>query len=746
MKKSLMWAVICFLLLLPIGIFAQSDEPVAILEYYEDDWELEIYDSDDFLIEDIYYGMEMLPGDKIKTYETIAEIRLDPNGSIIKLARNTSFKIDAFQAVDGAGSNDFSLISGKLRTVASNVSGSKYKIKSPTAVCGVRGTDFGMQFDAAAGIDAVLVKSGAVEFAKNSGESLMLGAGQFANAMAASFQAVALSADQIAEQFADMAFDALDPEAVPSFSIEDPAEEEEVIEEEEEVADEAVVEDEAAVAEEEAEEEPSEPGPLDPILDYLRETMGMEMGSVTIDGVTYSKVVLQPNFTLGKLKMGLYLPVIYTGDMFDPDDWYQPKGNNEWDFGRDLWKDDPNAAAMDAVTDLALKIKYLQWGEQRDDFFLKIGNLNNMSIGHGSLMWNYANDAEFPAVRRVGINAGFKAGKIGLETVVNDVAEPEIYGGRFSLGKRLAFGISAIADFDPAGDLPEIASPSGPIEQKIADAKAADPRFLNFAGDIDLPIIEKDMLSIIIFADVAGMIPYLPNAITSTGGTEYSGFVIDALYDSESGSGDLGFRNYGIMGGLMGNIFIVDYRLEFRNFQGTFRPAFYDAGYDKLRADYAVDIVSNLNNDALGNAERTMGIYGEGGFSMVKDKIYLELGYMWPWAFDDDGNIVASANDTIHAELVLEKGLIPILDISGSISYDRNQFITPVLANNEKFELFNEKTVFQGELVYPMAPTLDVALMVSSTIQRDDQGLIIYDADGDPKYGPSVGIETRIHF
>jgi len=36
----------------------------------------------------------------------------------------------------------------------------------------------------------------------------------------------------------------------------------------------------------------------------------------------------------------------------------------------------------DITSDLFLKIRYVEWGTQRDPFFVKVGNLNDITIGH----------------------------------------------------------------------------------------------------------------------------------------------------------------------------------------------------------------------------------------------------------------------------------------------------------------------------------------------------------------------------
>ena len=150
---------------------------------------------------------------------------------------------------------------------------------------------------------------------------------------------------------------------------------------------------------------------MDNLLTALRDILGFEIGSINVADpnnpghtLTYAKAVFQPTFPLGKFKTALYLPIIYQGDMFNANDWYRPAGNNEWSFGTDQGGFTNQVA--DFTRDLLLKIKYVEYGRQRDPFFLKAGNLDDITIGHGLIMRNFANDADFPAVRHMGLNIG----------------------------------------------------------------------------------------------------------------------------------------------------------------------------------------------------------------------------------------------------------------------------------------------------------------------------------------------------
>ncbi|MDY7027666.1 MAG: FecR family protein, partial [Spirochaetota bacterium] len=172
-----------FILLLPVLLSAQSADPSAILAYYEDDTQIEVLDTAKMPVE-VYYGMELQPGDTIRTNATIAELQLDPNGSIIKLSENTIFTIDELQ-MSPETSNNFSLTIGRIRAIAASAGlGNRYQVSTPSAVCGVRGTDFGVI--AGANTEQAFVNDGVVEFIKKATqESLTLTRGMAADTLAA---------------------------------------------------------------------------------------------------------------------------------------------------------------------------------------------------------------------------------------------------------------------------------------------------------------------------------------------------------------------------------------------------------------------------------------------------------------------------------------------------------------------------------------------------------------------------------
>jgi len=752
--------------------YAQSDEPSAILEYYDNELEIEITAKDGYPVDEIFFGMELQLGDIVKTKKGFAEIRLNPNGTIMKLAPDTIFQIETLQG-ELADANEFALFAGKLRAIVARLGiGENYSIKTPSAVCGVRGTDFGLH--AIEGVkDAAFVQAGSVEFTSlKTGETIIVDAGSFADALSSVFEPIQLAAEEIAQLFEGLEFAYLDesvvpghepteriaqaddlegsPSTSPSTGTANEAETDAVSpveagpsatetgegestqsSAEESTADESPssaqpATDPAQQPDDEADagqvsDAPTETERGSKVLDFLGKFFGMEVGTLNIGGTTYSKFVLQPTIDAGKFKMALYLPVIFSTNLFDLDDWYNPPGNNnEWSFGTD--QTDVRAIVGDVFEDLFLKIKYIKFGELRDPFYFKIGNVDDMTVGHGMIMRDYANDAEFPSVRQIGVNLGLDLTYFGIEAVLDNAARPEIFGGRIFFrpaAKKFPFaiGLTGITDISP--------------DAGMTLSESLNPAFLNAGFDLDFPFIENDIVSLVMFADIAAMFPYVDDEVRW-----------DAFYSGESFS-FRNFKNYGFAAGFFGNILVVDWWLEYRYSKGTFQPAFYSTTYDRLRGEYLLDLLAYLDDpsdDSYSGYE--MGIYGEAGVD-IAGIFRIELGYLWPWNAHG-----YSDSDFLHIEFRIMPDVIPVVGIYGSVSYDRTGLV-PTLIDKPGFEnatLIDERTVIQGELGIPIGGIVDIVGLVTTTVAMDDNGSIRYDSNGDPLMALSIGLETRIHF
>lgn len=763
MNKTLLTIIIAFFL--PVLLTAQaSGSPAgnkvpqqigARLVYFDDEAQVTVTDEKGKNVQ-VNFGMMLLPGYTIRTRSSSAEIQLVPNRTIIKLTPATTFQIEGLQGLDNAPSNDFSLISGKIRAVAATFSEPQYySIRTNTSVLGVRGTDFALKLEPGK-MDWVCVQEGEVEFVKNStGESLRIKTGEFADTFAPAFAPTPVTPGRLAELFNDVSFTQLVPSEVPgkgpaasaakpttsatvtaataTTPVTDatvppdttkPATPAEVPTGVSGMASEAPAEADSTT-EKPAESKPSKDGGLGSLLS---QSLGFQAGAIVLDGVTYSQVILAPEIKLERFKMGLYLPIVYSKDLFDPENWYKPAGNNEWSFGFDQsFGDDWLARGQDFLSDLLLKIKYIELGKQgEDDLFFKMGNLNTMTLGNGSLMRNYANDEDFPTVRRIGINSGVSFGPVGMEIVLDDAADLSIIGGRIftdlvpSVGLRL--GVSGLVDLKPDANSP------------ISLGKP-----LLTVGGIDVRWARLDLgiLSASFFTDFGTVLPYYQEAVGSVG----SGFAWDVI--NRGGS----LKNFGVSTGVFGKVLIADYRLDFRWNQGLFKNNLFGATYNRTKAEY----VTSLTKYALGlspdiDDTNTFGVYGEANldfFGLAKAK----AGYYLPVTLTGN-NLSYSNNDQLVVKLEIEKGTIPMIDLFGSISYERTNFFPTLLGwMKTEVNLFDINTTFKGELLYSVFDNLDLAVVVSTSIARDLQGKIIYLTDGyTPRIIPTITVETRVSF
>ena len=108
--------------------------------------------------------------------------------------------------------------------------------------------------------------------------------------------------------------------------------------------------------------------------DFL--TSGLYGGGLTfINGDAYVRLQLQPDIPLGKVGIGLDLILLY----------------NPYAEG-----DEPEILAEDGETwnspsTWLRLVRYVRYGRPYDPFYLRFGELDYLTIGHGSIMSGYSN-------------------------------------------------------------------------------------------------------------------------------------------------------------------------------------------------------------------------------------------------------------------------------------------------------------------------------------------------------------------
>jgi hypothetical protein len=753
-------AVLIVMIAGPLLFAVAQQNPIAVLEYFDSERDLFISDEDGFEV-NFYVGMGLSPGDRVSTENTSVEIRLEPNRSIIRVAPYTQFTLEGLQDRDGAEANSIGIGRGKVRMIAARYANrdTRYEIRTPSGIAGVRGTDFGVSvvpapeedadeenfdnlenFEAPATLsEELFVFDGEVIYTNTeTEEAIFLSGGQRADIRAEEFLPVTMDGAESTERRRNLDFARLDPASVPGVTAQ--------------VQPETV---EVAPPPPEPEDEPEDDtdGFFDRVFGKLAEVSALEVGSITINEETFARVAFQPHLSVGRLDVAFHLPIIYRDNLVDPGEWYRPGGNNEWSFGTDQnWNREPVEGLQDLGTDLALKIRYLTYAERGEPFFIKVGNLSTFTIGQGLLMRNYANDVDFPVVRRIGFNTGFDLNSWGLEGMINDLADPYIYGGRLFFRPAApvipaAVGISAITDLYPGKSISLQDQDGDPLDEPVLSvmeaAQRGEPIFVNVAMDLEVPLFDRESFGLVGFAEAGGLIPYLREPTDLGDSSLNAGLKTSALVDFSSGD----LKNFGWTVGARGDISFLDYRLEVRRYDGIFRPAFYGPSYDRLRNRYAAETVAYLiDTSAEEYGSTTMAVAAELS-ARIGEILVVSGGYTLPWEIEDDGDWSSSDDDEIILGAAAREGLIPF-GITAGAEYRRSHFAATIAEREgyEKAHLFDAYTRLDTYIRYPLSEIVDLEARLSTSVVRDEEGDIVYDRRGDPRIAPVLAIQTRIGF
>ena len=107
-------------------------------------------------------NMEVSDTDQIRTGEqSFVEIILN-DGSVLKINQVSVISFDKLVIKEQKRSVMINLLTGKLRAIIKKLTDAdEYEFRTPTAVCGVRGTDFGLESES--DVTSLLVFDGVVE-------------------------------------------------------------------------------------------------------------------------------------------------------------------------------------------------------------------------------------------------------------------------------------------------------------------------------------------------------------------------------------------------------------------------------------------------------------------------------------------------------------------------------------------------------------------------------------------------------
>ncbi len=515
------------------------------------------------------------------------------DGSSIQLIGNTVLQVASIQQ-DSSSKSLFKLTLGKLFAKVQKKKGTVLEVETDTAVAAVRGTRFGVSFIPGEG-GSVVVSEGSIEVTDpartqtprlvKAGEKLLIPA-----------TPAPLPAPQQASKEEILSFD---EEYTPPETPKEPT----------------------------PSVQPSQPAPS-PEPSPQKETptpqpkkggfsFDWALGGENIDGQLWNKIVLSPVLRLGGFGVGLYIPLYFISldDLGYPERWYN---YDEWNF----------ASFGDSLHDLFLKIRFLEY--QNKWLLFRIGSLPNMTLGHGILINNYANDLEFPSVRKVGGQMKLDFQKAGFEVLTGNAFSWDMAGARFFVRPfhgtpfigRLGFGVSGFYDRIPVALFTN--------EQIV----------FGYGVDVDLPLFEvSDSLYMVLYSDIATL-----------------------GYDDKELEISTNMKGFGWASGVKGSLVVLDFRAEYRYLKDGFIINYVDSFYDATRSQKYVQLLFNDDENYSGFLlEAGKTFKGLGWVSMRYEHLFPLY----------ETNITVNMN-TLHMEAGIEKGIVKWG--YGSIAYDRVNF------------------------------------------------------------------------
>ena len=348
--------------------------------------------------------------------------------------------------------------------------------------------------------------------------------------------------------------------------------------------------------------------------------MGLGFGVATFADGTWQSLSLTPDLAFGKFGIGLDVKLNYRfGD---------GAGSTDFEVRADDWVPD---SFQDFLNIYLPKIAYIRWDEKGAPLYIKLGSIEDGSLGNGFIMGEYANNLFLPDDRHFGLafdidGALFKFPYVGFESFVGDLAELDVVGGRLFVRPLAWLGVPIVKNLQVG------ASFAMDVKPYLYDHPAdTTPRSVGVYGvDVRLPILSSKMVSLAAFGDIA---------------------TID-------------WETYGGMVGVGGRLIgFLTYGVQLRALGDGFIPTYFDATYDIMRgAKY--DLVQ-----AGGTGDLTIGWFASLGTSFLEDKIVFNVAVDAPFQFGPDA---ADVTQWPHLRGVFVVAGVPALKgFSFDASYDK---------------------------------------------------------------------------
>jgi hypothetical protein len=265
----------------------------------------------------------------------------------------------------------------------------------------------------------------------------------------------------------------------------------------------------------------------------------------------YATINLGFSMDFGQIGFGVQLPLRLC--VIDN----KPNNNN---IGGTLRRED-----WDEFSDYFRIIRFFRYGHKGDLVFVQVGDLPGATLGHGTIVGRYYNNTDIDHYK-LGLQADINTVYGGAETLFNNVFLSNIIGARGyfkpwslvdteSYINNLALGLSVIADVTAPYRLDD----TNPNKISDGSRRVSDQKPTTvIGGDIEFKVLSTELLTITPYMDLNGIV--------------------------DAGIG----LHIGILSTFHFPVISLDLlaRLEYRRFQGSYIPTYFDSFYEIQKYQY----------------------------------------------------------------------------------------------------------------------------------------------------------------
>ena len=213
-------------------------------------------------------------------------------------------------------------------------------------------------------------------------------------------------------------------------------------------------------------------------------------GEGTTEQITYQSLSLSPDLAIGNFGIGLDVTIHYR---------FTAGTGNEFEIRSADWV--PKEAGVSFLELYLPMFKYVRWGMRGDPLYVKLGSIDDATLGNGFIMGNYANTHFLPEKRIFGLSFDldgklFNFPYVGMQSFVGNLATFDVIGGRIFFRPLLMLQVPILKNLEVGTTLVADRNPFAFIET----TDVADPITV-WGADFRLPILSNAIISMMGFGD-----------------------------------------------------------------------------------------------------------------------------------------------------------------------------------------------------------------------------------------------------